>query len=176
MDDTAQPADSPAPSPAKGRGFASRRGVTSGRGGVTKRGRGRGGRGRGGGRGKGRGRHKTYDDARVQAAYERQKELRELFSEVASAVKPALEKVADHNINQMIEDPHAHEDVEEFHIIQRELDDRLAATIASVRGVSEQRLASTNTQFNLHNEISHKKFQVGSSLLGYYTISEAPLT
>lgn len=138
--------------------------MTSGRGGVTKRGRGRGGRGRGGGRGKGRGRHKTYDDARVQAAYERQKELRELYSEVASAVKPALEKVADYNINQMIEDPHAHEDVEEFHIIQKQLDDRLAATIASVRGVSEQRRATTNTQFNLHNEISRKKFQVAPLL------------
>ncbi|KAK7952583.1 uncharacterized protein PG986_008311 [Apiospora aurea] len=166
MDDNAQLADSPAPSPARGRSGPGRRTTTTASTvtapkPVSRRGRGKPGRGRGGGRGKGRGRNKTYDDTRVQAAHERQKELKELYSEVASAVKPALEKLAELNINRMIDNPSAHKEVAEFHVIKQQLQDQLDARIQSVKDAMEQRIKLAEREYAIHNEISHRKFQNG---------------
>ena len=166
MDDNAQLADSPAPSPAKGKASSTRKpttatsAVTAARPAVARRGRGKPGRGRGGGRGKGRGRNKTYDDSRVQAAHERQKDLKELYSEVASAVKPALERLAELNINRMIDNPGAHKEVAEFHVIKQQLQDQLDARIKEVQSVMHQRISLAENEYHIHNEISHQKFQV----------------
>ncbi|KAK8081546.1 hypothetical protein PG996_000327 [Apiospora saccharicola] len=167
MDDNTQLADSPAPSPAKGKAGSTRKtttttsAVTAARAPVAKRGRGKPGRGRGGGRGKGRGRNKTYDDTRVQAAHERQKELKELYSEVASAVKPALERLAELSINCMIDNPSAHKEVAEFHVIKQQLQDQLDARIKSVEAVMHERIKLAEKEYHIHNEISHQKFQNG---------------
>lgn len=165
MEDPNQQADSPAPSPAKGRAGTNRRNTTTpavpAAKPVSRRGRGKPGRGRGGGgRGKGRGRNKTYDDTRVQAAHERQKDLKEIFSEVACAVKPALERLAELNTNRMIDNPSAHKEVAEYRVIQRQLQDQLDARIQSVQGVKYRRDSLAQTEFEIHNEISHQKFQV----------------
>ncbi|KAK8048422.1 hypothetical protein PG994_010152 [Apiospora phragmitis] len=155
MDDNAQLADSPAPSPAKGKAASNKKttttpAVTAAKP-ISRRGRGKPGRGRGGGgRGKGRGRNKTYDDTRVQAAHERQKELKELYSEVASAVKPALEKLAELNIN-----------LAEFHVIKQQLQDQLDARIQSIKDVMQERIKLAQTEFEIHNDISHRKYQNG---------------
>ncbi|KAK8114851.1 hypothetical protein PG999_006920 [Apiospora kogelbergensis] len=166
MEDPNQQADSPAPSPAKGRAGTNRRNTTTpavpAAKPVSRRGRGKPGRGRGGGgRGKGRGRNKTYDDTRVQAAHERQKDLKEIFSEVACAVKPALERLAELNTNRMIDNPSAHKEVAEYRVIQRQLQDQLDARIQSVQGVKYRRDSLAQTEFEIHNEISHQKFQNG---------------
>ncbi|KAK8872749.1 hypothetical protein PGQ11_003263 [Apiospora arundinis] len=168
MEENNQHADSPAPSPARGRAGINRRTTTTSAVAATaakpvsRRGRGKPGRGRGGGgRGKGRGRNKTYDDTRVQAAHERQKELKELYSEVASAVKPALEKLAEININRMIDNPTAHKEVAEYQAIQRQLEDQLDARIQSVQRVMNERNTLAKNEFDVHNEISHRKFQNG---------------
>ncbi|KAH6654394.1 hypothetical protein BKA67DRAFT_658693 [Truncatella angustata] len=162
MDEHAQAAGSPAPSPARpGRG-GYRRGGFSGRGGarktinrkpvVTKR---------GGNRGRGRGRNKTYDHPRVQSAYERSKELRDLYSDVSSAMKPALERLAEHTLNQMIEDPEFHKKVPEYAAIQNELDTRLETTLRRLDAEEILRLHIVAEKHQLEDEISHEKFTNG---------------
>ncbi|CAJ2507015.1 Uu.00g082010.m01.CDS01 [Anthostomella pinea] len=162
MDDSAQPADSPAPSPAKGKPVAPKK--TTGRGISKKTARraaaanARRGAGRGRGGGPGRGRNKTYDSHRVQAAYERQKELRELYSEVAGAAKPALEDLADLTVKKLLENPNAHEEVLEYQILQQQLDDQLAAVIRSADQEFNTRTAITTRQYELNTAVSEKKF------------------
>lgn len=164
MNEHAQAAASPAPSPAKPTRGGYRRGGLSGRGGarktitrkttVAKR---------GGNRGRGRGRNKTYDHPRVQSAYERSKELRELYSDVSSAMKPALERLAEHTLNQMIEDPEFHKRVPEYTAIQNELDDRLESTLQRLEAEERTKLQVVDAKFECEDIISHEKFTVSST-------------
>ncbi|KAH8674066.1 hypothetical protein BX600DRAFT_224859 [Xylariales sp. PMI_506] len=160
MDDHANTAGSPAPSPVKGRGGFNKRGGNSGRGNVRRTARKTIAR-RGGGRGRGRGRNKTYDHPRVQAAYERSKELRELYSDVTAAMKPALEKLADQTLNQMIENRDAHKQVPEYRVVQNELDDRLGDAIDRADLERATRKIMTNNQFDLLNEASQRRYLDG---------------
>ncbi|ORY70080.1 uncharacterized protein BCR38DRAFT_99239 [Pseudomassariella vexata] len=158
MDDQPQAADSPTPSPVRGRGFG--RGKILAARGLSKR-MARKPAPKRGGRGKGRGRHKTYDDLRVQAAYERQKELRDLYSEVTSAAKPALEKLAEYSINQMIEDPTHHEEVAEFKEVQQQLDERLQRTINDANSVLSKEIAITENQRHLDLSFTENSYHDG---------------
>ncbi|KAK9771126.1 hypothetical protein AB5N19_06445 [Seiridium cardinale] len=162
MDEHAHADGSPAPSPARpgrggyrGRGFAGRGGGRKALGRKTTIAK------RGGNRGRGRGRNKTYDHPRVQAAYERSKELRDMYSDVSSAMKPALEKLAEHTLNQMIEDPEFHTQVPEYSAIQNELDDRLDATLHRLESEECLRLQTISTKQELEDEISREKFTNG---------------
>ncbi|KAI0835570.1 hypothetical protein F5Y06DRAFT_275738 [Hypoxylon sp. FL0890] len=125
MGSTPKPAQSPAASPAKGKAVAAKK--PSGRG-VTKR-TGRKPAAKKGGRGKGRGQKKVYTDPLTQAAYERQRELRELYSQVALAIKPALDELADETIKEITEDPEAHKEATEYFMVKDQLDSRLEEVI-----------------------------------------------
>ncbi|KAH7037741.1 uncharacterized protein B0I36DRAFT_345815 [Microdochium trichocladiopsis] len=163
MDEVPSAAASPAPSPAKGRG--------SGRG----RGRGRGGYGRGTGRktntastathfsrgrgrGRGRGRIKTYTDSRVQAAYDRQRELRDLYSEVASAVKPALEELAEQTLKAIIEDPSCYREVAEFRVVQKELEARYHQAVRAADSQLSANLAILKSTHELNTIFTHGSY------------------
>ncbi|KAI1854507.1 hypothetical protein JX266_000625 [Neoarthrinium moseri] len=162
MDEHVQAAGSPAPSPAKPT-----------RGGFRGRGGWRGGPGRkavgrkpamtkrGGNRGRGRGRYKTYDHPRVQAAYERSKELRDFYFDVANAMKPALEKLADHTLNQMIDSPDAHTKVPEYFTVQTELDDRLDDSIQRLESEETAKYDHINKSYRDDNDFSQKRFMDG---------------
>lgn len=164
MDEFPSAAASPAPSPAKGRTSAMRRG----------RGRGLGkGLGRkpnttstathfrrGGGRGRGRGRNKTYTDSRVQAAYERQRELRELYSEVASAVKPALEELADQNLKLLLENPVHHKEVAEYEGLQSQLDAHFAEACRVAETKLKANLGIAKRTFDLNMEFTKQSYIV----------------
>ncbi|KAI4870930.1 hypothetical protein F4820DRAFT_466559 [Hypoxylon rubiginosum] len=125
MGSTPKPTQSPAASPAKGKAAATKK--PSGRG-LTKR-TARKPPPKKGARGRGRGRGKTFSDPRVQAAYERQRELRELFSSVSMAVKPALEEIADQSIKKLLEDPESYKETPEYLEVQQQLDDQLKKVI-----------------------------------------------
>ncbi|KAI0180304.1 hypothetical protein GGR52DRAFT_237725 [Hypoxylon sp. FL1284] len=127
MGSTPRTAQSPAASPAKGKGAVSKK--TSGRG-FAKR-TGRKPLPKKNTRGKGRGQKKTYDDPRIQAAYERQRELRDLYATVSMAVKPALEQQADQNVKKLLEDPEAYKNVPEYLAVKQQLDDQLERVIAN---------------------------------------------
>lgn len=158
MDEHALSAGSPAPSPAKGKGLTNNKKITAAKGfprkpirkAIAKRAP----------RGKGRGRNKTYDHPHVQAAYERQKELRELYSDVASAVKPALELLADQTLNQMIENPTAHEEVSEFDVLHTQLDERLNRALLRVGRVEAAKESMVRYQTKQSLDLAHKRYRV----------------
>ncbi|KAI1815295.1 hypothetical protein GGS20DRAFT_544357 [Poronia punctata] len=155
--DGVQTAGSSAPSPAKGKTGTHKKSTTKG---VSKK------TGRKNAttskkvtnRPKGRGRNKTYEDQRVQAAYDRQKDLRDLYSEVANAIKPVLEDLADMSVKNLTENPTAHKEVSEYQTLQRALDDRLEEVLSSAQQEFENRTTIATNEYNLSNEVSVKKF------------------
>ncbi|KAI1364725.1 hypothetical protein F5Y08DRAFT_201371 [Xylaria arbuscula] len=157
--DSVHIAGSPAPSPARGRGGHLRKGM--GRGGAKKNGRKNAAAPKRGGRPKGRGRNKTYEDPRVQAAYDRQKVLRDLYSEVASAVKPVLEDLADRTVKTLIENPTAHKAVPEYQALQQELDERLDQALRSVDREFNARMAIATREYQLNTAVTERKFHDG---------------
>ncbi|KAG5946366.1 hypothetical protein E4U60_004204 [Claviceps pazoutovae] len=115
---------------------------------VSSRGRGRGGRGgrgrgRGGGkgvanasvskpttasRGRGvtrRGRVKNFSDSRVQAAYERQRDLKANYQAVALALKPALQELAERTVDDMLQRPDSYKLAGEHVAVVKQLQDNL---------------------------------------------------
>ncbi|KAI1107224.1 hypothetical protein F4804DRAFT_220795 [Jackrogersella minutella] len=121
MGSTPNSTQSPAASPAKGKAASIKK--SSGKG-VTKRAS-RKIAAKKSARGKGRGQKKIYSDPLTQASYERQKELRDLYSQVALAVKPALDELADQSIKDLTEDLDGHKNADEYFLVQQQLDDRL---------------------------------------------------
>ncbi|KAI0389006.1 hypothetical protein F5Y17DRAFT_163934 [Xylariaceae sp. FL0594] len=109
-------------------------------------------------KGQGRGRNKTYDDARVQAAYDRQKHLRELYSEVATAIKPVLEDLAESSVKTLIENPEAHKEAAEYHILQRQLDERLKEVLSSAEEEFKTRAMIATREYQLNSNVTEKKF------------------
>ncbi|KAI1312114.1 hypothetical protein F5Y03DRAFT_264502 [Xylaria venustula] len=158
--DGVQIAGSPAPSPAKGKVGNFKK--ATGRGAYKKNARKNAAAPkRGGGRPKGRGRNKTYEDPRVQAAYDRQKVLRELYSEVASAIKPVLEDLADMTVKTLIEDPTAHKVTPLYQGVQRELDERLDDVMRSADHEFKTRAAIATREYQLNTAVTEKKFHDG---------------
>ncbi|KAI0190199.1 hypothetical protein EV127DRAFT_93798 [Xylaria flabelliformis] len=158
--DGVQIAGSPAPSPMRGRlGNLKRGGM--GRGISKKNARKNAMAPKRGGRPKGRGRNKTYEDPRVQAAYDRQKILRDLYSEVASAIKPVLEDLADVTVKTLTENPTAHKEVPEYHILQSQLDDRLDEVLRATDREFNTRMTIATSEYRLNAEVTEKKFHDG---------------
>ncbi|KAI0399937.1 hypothetical protein F4802DRAFT_587284 [Xylaria palmicola] len=158
MDGT-QIAGSPAPSPIKGKAGNLKKGP--GRGNWKKNARKNAAAPKRGGRPKGRGRNKTYEDPRVQAAYERQKALRDLYSEVASAIKPVLEDLADMTVKTLAENPTAHKEVPEYDILQRQLDDRLDDALRIIDREFNTRMVIATSEYHLNTAVTEKKFHDG---------------
>lgn len=156
MGSTPKPAQSPAASPAKGKAAATKK--SSGRG-VTKR-KGRKPAPKKGGRGKGRGQKKTYEDPRVQAAYERQRELKDLYSTVSAAVKPALEEIADQSVKNLLQDPDSHRDCPEHDEVKQQLDDQYKHVIDTTETEYKTRLMISQRKLDLETERIRKSFQV----------------
>ncbi|KAI2615467.1 hypothetical protein GGR54DRAFT_642229 [Hypoxylon sp. NC1633] len=147
---------SPAASPAKGKAVAPKK--PSGKG-VTKRiAKKPAAKKATTSRGKGRGHKKTYSDPRIQAAFERQRELRELYSQVAMVVKPVLEHMADQTVKELIEDENAYKEAPEFDAIQQQLDDQLEQVIAAADKEYHQQVAMTERTFNLDRACTEKSF------------------
>ncbi len=163
MDDISQAAPSPVPSPAKGKGKkSSSRGVKKAKKTAAKKGnRGRGGR-----------RNKVYADARVQAAHERQQDLSILYNEVAKAIKPALEEVADSSIKALQEDPTFHHEFAEYWRVQEELDRDLASVIASADLQYSTGLSHAIRTLELDSEATRTQFQVSCITITLFSRSE----
>ena len=106
------------------------------------KGRGRGGRGRNLARANNarlaikkttngrRGRQKLYTDVTVQAALERQKELKAAWSTVVNAVAAADQELATRNIDQLLNDPQYHQQAAEHDLVKAQLEQRKQDVIA----------------------------------------------
>ncbi|KAF3769650.1 hypothetical protein M406DRAFT_325141 [Cryphonectria parasitica EP155] len=124
------------------------------------RGRGRGGGGRGAAsaraRGKPaagrRGRAKVYDTTRAQAAHERQRDLRNAYSSLASAMKPALEELADRNLDRLKSDFNAHQEVDQYNQITTFLKERHRDRVDEVETKYNYSIACQNHQINAQKE------------------------
>lgn len=154
--DGVRTAGSPASSPAKGKMNNLKK--PTGRAASKKNARKNAGVPKKGGRPKGRGRNKTYEDPRVQASYDRQKYLRDVYSEVAGAVKPVLEHLADQSIKTLMESPTAYQEFPEFQILQRELDERLEKTMRDADREFTARAAIATREYQLNTAVTEKKF------------------
>ncbi|KAI5864650.1 hypothetical protein GGS23DRAFT_458137 [Durotheca rogersii] len=153
MGSAPQPTKSPAPSPAKGKAAATKK--TSG--GVTKR-AGRKPAAKKATRGKGRGQKKSYPEPFAQASYERQRELRDLFSQVSIALKPALDEIADQTIKALTQDIDAHKAVPEYEILQRQLDGQLQNVIEAADKELHMRVKITDREHALENTRTERAF------------------
>ncbi|KAI0481726.1 hypothetical protein F4859DRAFT_475800 [Xylaria cf. heliscus] len=157
--DGVQIAGSPAPSPMKGKVGNLKKAL--GRGISKKNARKNAAAPKRGGRPKGRGRNKTYEDPQVQAAYDRQKVLRDLYSEVASALKPVFDDLADATIKTLIGNPTAHKEVPEYRILQRQLDDILNDVLRANDHEFNTRTAIATREYHLNTAVTEKKFHEG---------------
>ncbi|KAH6671509.1 hypothetical protein F5X68DRAFT_42740 [Plectosphaerella plurivora] len=69
-----------------------------------------------------RGRTKQFDSDRMQAAYERMREIKACYSELAAVVKPALIDLADREVELLKNDPSRHQSQPEYHAVINQLD------------------------------------------------------
>lgn len=151
--------------PTRGRG----RGARSGRAG---RGRG-GGRGasttvaaktaaaaRGGRGGLRRGRAKNFSDSRVQAAYERQRDLKATYQAVAHALKPALQELAERNVDDLLQNPRRYKEAKEYSPIQQTLVHNLENRSSEFQNRLNVDLQLAEKTLNAEQQIINQQFEV----------------
>lgn len=132
------------------------------------RGRGRGGatRGAASARARGkpatgrRGRAKVYDTSRAQAAHERQRDLKNAYSALAAAMKPALEELADRNLDRLKSDFNADKEVDQYRDIISFLDERRQHRLSVLDTKLALSIACQHHQFNAQQEYTKQSFKV----------------
>ena len=149
------------------------------------RGRGRGGwrggrRGRGGGRGAStsaavakstaasrpgrggtrRGRAKSFSDSRVQAAYERQRDLKATYQAVAHALKPVLQELAERSIDEILQQPDVFKNAEEYSPIVDALRFNLEKRLAEHQKRLQCDLQMSQDAFTAEQYVAQQDFQV----------------
>ncbi|KAJ9154986.1 hypothetical protein NKR23_g2422 [Pleurostoma richardsiae] len=89
-----------------------------------------------------RGRQKVFENNKAHAAHEQQRELKAAYSALANAIRPALEELADRNVDLLRDQTDAHQEVDEYKEIKDFLDRRLddAVSAAQVRRNTEMAL------------------------------------
>lgn len=112
-----------------------------------------------------RGRIKQYNDPLVQAAYERQREVKTAYLSIISHVKPALEELASRNIDKLKKDSAAHKTVPEYRAIKGQLDARLAKVVDNAKEVLETKLDLIKRSHGKYAEFQELQYQVGASSL-----------
>lgn len=100
-----------------------------------------------------RGRFKQFADDKVQANYERQRELKATYAALANAVKPALQDLASRSVKKLTKDEMYHMLVPEFEVIKDHLDERHSNRLA----IAENKLAIT-----ARTTFASKKHQLGA--------------
>lgn len=136
----------------------------------TKRGRGRGrggaGRGAASARARGkpttgrRGRAKVYETSRAQAAHERQRDLKNSYAALSAAMKPALEELADRNLDLLKSNFDAHKEVDQYKEITNFLDQRLDDTLTVLEEMNKMSEAFIRHELNAKHEYTHNALQV----------------
>lgn len=139
------------PSPVK-RGRGRGRGGTA-RGGASARARGKPAAGR-------RGRAKVYDNSRAQAAHERQRDLKNAYATMAAAMKPALEELADRNLDRLRSDFNAHKEVDQYSEIVSFLDQRFEERRADLNTARDLSINTTTHELLAKNEYVLQGYQV----------------
>lgn len=149
------------------------------------RGRGRGGRGRGSGRGGAsastavaktttttrgrgglrRGRAKHFTDSRVQAAYERQRDLKATYQAVAHALKPALAELAERSVDDMLANPDAHKQSPEYRRVMDQLKQNLAEKFALYSRRLKRDLKLAEDMYAADRHVADKEYEVSCTVM-----------
>jgi len=112
-----------------------------------------------------RGRFKRYNDARVQAAFERQRDLKDSYSNVASALKPILDMIATRTVDKLKEDALHHRRMSDYSIVQGSLDDRLKSRLEQEDRTLAERHSALEKKRQMAEETTRKAFTVRCCLL-----------
>lgn len=173
--ETSPPACEPPAASSRGRG----------RGGRGGRGRGRGGskgvanasvskpttasRGRGATR---RGRVKNFSDSRVQAAYERQRDLKANYQAVALALKPALQELAERTVDDMLQRPDSYKLAGEHVAVVNQLQDNLDHKVHLCDQRLEYDLEAAKHSFQAEQNLVQQAFEVSLPSFGSLALED----
>ncbi|KAH8839079.1 hypothetical protein MCOR27_011398 [Pyricularia oryzae] len=110
--------------------------------------------------------HKTTAEAvadgsftRAQAAEERSKELRASFIAVSNAIKPALEELAERNVNLLRDSFDAHEEVAAFKEIRKFLQNRYDDTEKTLKRREQAGLNQCSRNLQLQTQLTNLNYQ-----------------
>ncbi|KAH8123985.1 hypothetical protein FP744_10003212 [Trichoderma asperellum] len=139
-----------------GRGRGGGRGGASSTSGVSKANFNKAGRG-----GTRRGRAKSFTDSRVQAAYERQRDLKATYQAVAHALKPALQELADRSIEELLQKSDGHRFAPEHWPVVLELNQRLAKKLDLFNRQLEANLSLAEGTYSAEQYVLKQEFENG---------------
>jgi hypothetical protein len=114
--------------------------------------------------GRGR-RQKVYESLKVQAAHERIQELRQAYSSVVRLVKPAVQELADRNINELLEDPTAYKQVPEYEATKNFLRQRRDDTIKQCNDRLQHGLAMVENVWQAQHQKVDQEYTVRITVL-----------
>lgn len=112
-----------------------------------------------------RGRQKVYETSRAQAAHERQRDLKNAYAAVAAAMKPALEELADRNIDLLKSKFDAHHEVEQYAEITRFLDQRLQGRLSELDAKLKLSTATAHHEWDAKQVYTGESFHVSTHSL-----------
>ncbi|KAL7918947.1 hypothetical protein ACQKWADRAFT_330152 [Trichoderma austrokoningii] len=139
-----------------GRGRGGGRGGASSTSGVSKTNFNKAGRG-----GTRRGRAKSFADSRVQAAYERQRDLKATYQAVAHALKPVLQELADRSIEELLQKSDGHRFAPEHWPVVEELNQRLAKKLSLFDRQLEANLILAESTYSAEQYVIKQEFENG---------------
>jgi len=107
-------------------------------------------------------RQKVYEFIKAQAAHERMAELKAQFTQLARAMKPALNELADRTIAKLTSNPKAHEEVPEAREVHQFLDRRLEDTIKTTDNEHHMQVSNAEKLFKLNTQLARDECTVSS--------------
>lgn len=113
------------------------------------------------GTGRGR-RQKVYDFIKAQAVHERMTELKSHFTQLARAMKPALNELADRTLAKLTNDPKSHERVPEAESVHGFLDQRLKDTLEAADIELKIRTDNATKMFELNTRLTRDECTVSA--------------
>ncbi|KAK2604386.1 hypothetical protein N8I77_007323 [Diaporthe amygdali] len=105
-----------------------------------------------------RGRQKVYETSRAQAAHERQRDLKNAYATVAAAMRPALEELADRNIDLLKSKFDAHQEVDQYTEITRFLDQRLQGRLSELDAKLKLSTATAQHEWDAKQDYTGQSF------------------
>jgi hypothetical protein len=114
------------------------------------------------GAGRGR-RQKVYEFLKAQAAHERMAELKSQFTQLARAMKPALNELADRTLSKLNNDPAAHDKVPESQDVHQFLDQRLKDTMATADIAHKMQVDTATKMYKLNSRLARDECTVSHS-------------
>ncbi|KAL1877384.1 hypothetical protein Daus18300_002368 [Diaporthe australafricana] len=106
-----------------------------------------------------RGRQKVYETSRAQAAHERQRDLKNAYATVAAAMRPALEELADRNIDLLKSKFDAHQEVDQYTEITRFLNQRLQGRLSELDAKLKLSTTAAHHEWNAKHDYTGESFQ-----------------